>query len=92
MFPIDFYGAGAQPDIRVGLGDGTEAVFDFTTVGEAGHLLEKGGGIVVKDSRIAFASEIVTLAWDRRDLAMAQVLHELDPKTNPHPKDIPRRG
>jgi hypothetical protein len=67
-------------------------VFDFTTAGEAGHLLEKGGGIVLKDSRVAFASEIVTLAWDRRDAAMGQVLHDLDPATNPHPKDIPPRG
>jgi len=92
LFPIDFYSAGARPDIRVGLGDGTEAVFDFTTAGEAGHLLEKGGGIVLKDSRVAFASEIVTLAWDRRDAAMGQVLHDLDPATNPHPKDIPPRG
>jgi hypothetical protein len=92
LFPIDFYAAGARPDIRVGSGDGTEAVFDFTTVGEAGHLLDKGGGIVRKDSRVAFASEIVTLAWDRRDDVMKQVLHDLDPKTNPHPNDVPPRG
>lgn len=89
LFPINFFRAGARPDIRIGLGDGTEAVFDFTTAGEAGHLLKKGGGIVKKDRRIAFACEIVTLPWSRRDPEMAKALYELDPKINPPPGNIP---
>ncbi len=92
LFPIDFYSAGARPDIRVGLGDGTEAVFDFTTVGKAGHLWEKIGGKVLGDKRVAFAAEIVTLAWHRRDPAMAAMLHKLDPEHNPPPNKIPPLG
>jgi len=91
LFPLDFYAAGARPDFRIGLGDGTEAVFDFTTAAQAGHLLEKGDRFVLKQANVAYACEIVTPEWDRRHPELAQALHELDPAGNPPPKDIPPR-
>jgi hypothetical protein len=94
MFPCEFSskalreaGEATRPDIRVALGDGTEALFDFTTPREAGHIEKKGGGTWLRDDHVAFIAEIFTLNWDRRDPQMAAMLHHLDPTANPDPKD-----
>lgn len=68
-FPCDFRGArgeGSRPDVRVALGDGTEALFDITSRGEEGHVLEKGGGQWLKMPNVVFIAEVI---YDENEVA-----------------------
>lgn len=62
LFPCDFRGPrgeGSRPDVRVALGDGTEALFDITSRGEEGHVLDKGGGHWLGMPQVVFIAEVI---------------------------------
>jgi hypothetical protein len=106
LFPCSFeYGSGkfTFPDIKVALGNNEEALFDITSRAQKGHVLIKGGGSLASDgiaagqgswlkvAHVAFIVEIHYPEMDRRDPRMAAFLHQVDPKVNPHPSQVPSR-
>lgn len=70
-FPSEFRrwnGGTSRPDVRVALGDGTEALFDITSRGQEGHVLEKGGGHWLTMPTVAFIAEVI---YDENEVAEA---------------------
>lgn len=68
-FPVNYMGTtkSARPDIRFALDGKNEAVFDFTTPLQVGHLLRK----TINRQPIEMHSEIpiaIEIIWDDRDL------------------------
>lgn len=69
LFPCDFRGPrgdASRPDVRVALGDRTEALFDITSRGEEGHVLEKGGGHWLEMPQVVFIAEVI---YDEDEMA-----------------------